>query len=277
MANLRVVYDNIVTRLSTISASTSAGSLLPSNLLRESKAEVWRSIGTTASLTLTWPTDEIVGMVALPFCNLTGDAQMRVRAYTDIDDTVAAYDSGYVFACPGVSFGDLDWGLQPFGVNAYSYGGAKYGTVWFEPLSCAKIVIEIVDPSNPSGYIEAARLVVGPYWSPTYNADYGVQVSAVDNSRNERNDAGDLKTDRGTISKTLGFDLSGMPNVDRTNLWYIIVGSGKHTPVFVCIFPESDDDAGEQIYQIFGKLSRQSSLTHQFADRHSTQIEIEEV
>jgi hypothetical protein len=277
MANLRVVYDNVVNRVQSLNASTSAGTLFPINLLTQTKAEVWRSTSTTASLTATWATDEIIGVVALPFCNFTADAQMRVRCYTNIDDTVASYDSGYVLACPGVSLGDLDWGLQPFGVNTYSYGGGKYGTVWFEPVSCRKVIIEMVDLSNTSGYVESARLVIGPYWSPEVNADYGVTVSANDNSRNERNDAGDLKTDRGTISKTLSFNLSGMPNIDRNHLWNIVIGVGKHTPLFVCILPESDDDEGEQIYQVFGKLSKQSAISYQFANRHSTQIEIEEV
>ena len=66
---MRIVADNAADR-STLIASSTAGLLAASNLLTDIKSEVWRSTGTSATLTMSWPVAELVGMVALPFCSL---------------------------------------------------------------------------------------------------------------------------------------------------------------------------------------------------------------
>jgi hypothetical protein len=277
VANLRVVYDNAAERLSSIVASSTAGSLGVNNLLTNTKAEVWRSTSTTASLTIEWATGELISVVALPFCSLSSAATMRVRGYTIKTDVVAALDTGIKMACPASQFGELDWGNLPLGVNSYAFGGAAYGVIWFPVGAYEKIVVDIADTLNPLGYIEVSKIVTGAYWSPVINTEYGVQVGVQDNSRHERSDAGDLRSDRGVMFKTLSFDLSLMPAGDRNIMWNIIRGKGMSRPVFVSITPEATDSMEEQIFQIYGKLSKQGAIKYQFMNQYSTTIEIEEV
>lgn len=276
MSNMRVVYDNAADR-ATITASTTAGGLVPSNLQTTPKSEVWRSTSPIATLTLTWPTQELISAICVPFSSLTSAATFRVRAYTYTTDTEPVLDTGVQMACAGNTFDEVGWGSTPLGVNGYAYGSSSYGTIWFEVGAYQKIVLDIDDNSNPLGYVEAGRIVAGTHWSPVINVEYGVQATVVDTSKQERSDAGDLRTDRGTQHKVVSFDLSLMPSVDRNSLWNILRGSGSHTPVFMSLTPSSDDSIEEQIFQVYGKISRQAAIKYQFANQFSTSLEIEEV
>jgi hypothetical protein len=275
--NLRVVYNNAADR-ATLTASSTAGTCVVTNLQSDFKSEVWRSNTTTETVTMTWAVGEIIGMVALAFCSLSSAATFRIKAYNLSTDSTPAYDATKL-CCPASMFDAFYWGTEPLGVNAYSYGGATYAVAWIPPNAYQKIELVITD-SNPLGYIEASRLVCGTYWSPTYTAEMGAAVGVVDNSKQERTDAGDLRTDRGTVHKTLNFDLNFLTQQDRNSLYNIIVGNGLFRPLYVSLLPEEtsdQDQIGEQVFQIYGKMSRQGSIKYQFVNQFSTQLELEEL
>jgi hypothetical protein len=181
------------------------------------------------------------------------------------------------FAAPASDFDAFGWGTEPLGVNAYAYGGGAYGVMWVTPGTYQKVIIDITDTSNPLGYVEASRLVVGGYWSPTYTAEAGASVTVQDNSKHERTDAGDLRTDRGTIHKVINFDLNFLTTADRNSLWSVLRNNGMHTPVYVSLIPESDDEIGEQIYQVYGKISKNGSIKYALLNQSTSQLEIEEM
>ena len=279
MSNMRIVYDNAADR-ATLAASTTAGSLAVSALLNDIKSDVWRATTTTAQITMTWAMAELVGVIALPFCNLSSAATLRIRCYTLAADAAPILDTGIKPAAIGPLFDVWDWGYDPLGVNAYNYGagyGARaYATSWFTPGHYAKIVVDIDDSSNAAGYIEASRIVSGYYWEAARNPEHGLDVSVGDTSRHERSDAGDLITDRGSIYKTMSLNLAVMPNADRDKVWRIMRG-GMSKPLFLCLVPEATDPMEEQIFQIYGKLSKQSSMKYAFIKQYATQLEIEEI
>lgn len=275
MANLRIVYNNNVDR-ATLTATTGVGTLVASNLLTDIKSEVWRTASTTAQITLTWAKPEMSGVVALPFSSLSKTSTMRVKGYTNASDTVEVFDTGVVLACP-VGVGTWNWGTTPLGVNSYAYSGSAYAVAWFEQTFVEKLVIDIVDTDNALGYIEAARIVSGAYWSPLLNADYGVQLTMADMSKHERSDAGDLRTDRGAMYKKISLDLTLMPADDRNVIWNMSRINGMSKPIFFSLSPESADSVEEQTYQVYGKLSQQSSIRYQFANQFNTSIELEEI
>lgn len=276
MANLRVVYNNAADR-ATITASTTAGTLVAANLQTDYKSEVWRSTALAATLTFTFPTAELVGMVALCFATLTSAATFRVRAYANAGDAVPAYDGPVTQCCPGVDFSNFQWGGVPLGANAYSYGGGAYGVVWFPVGNYAKLTVDIVD-SNTLNYIEASRAVCGTYWSPTYNAEVGATINIHDNSKQERTDAGDLRVDRGTVSKSLSFDLNFLTQADRNQLYNILRGNGLFKSAFISLLPQDATDViGEQVFQVYGKLTKQGSIKYQLMTMFASQIEIEEI
>lgn len=277
-ALLRIVYDNAADR-ATVSASASASAALgPANLQNNRKSKVWRSTTTSATLTATWTSGEIAGVVALPFSNLTQTATIRVRGYTNIADAVPVIDTGVVLAANYAPFGMFDWGANPLGVNSYSYSSSIYGVVWFEETIVRKLVIDLVDVDNDAGYIECGRLVTGWYWSPSHNPEYGLGLTYLDSTKHERTDAGGLRTERGTRAKKLSFDLKNLSPTDRSQFWTMLTKNGMATPMFISVHPdESEDPTLEQAYQLFGSLSQSSRVTHQSYAAYATQVEIEEI
>ena len=275
MPNLRVGYDNAADR-GTLAASSTAGALAAANLRTQMKAQVWRATGTSATLTLTWALPENIACVVLPFCNLTSTATMRVRGYTLAADIDPAFDTGARPACPYAPLGPFGWGTQPPGCNAFAFGGGTYAVAWFGSAAVERLVIDIADPDNATGYVEASRLVAGPYWSPQKNVDWSPKLTVEDSTTNTRNDAGDLITDRGTTYRTLAVSLSWLPPADRDQFMSILRGSGFAQPVFVSLFPESDDPMQEQLYQIWGKLSDLGALVHNYVANYTGTITIQE-
>lgn len=275
MSNLRIVYNNVSDRSSVVASST-AGTLVASNVLTDRKSDTWRSVGTSATLTFTYATAEFVGCVITPFCNLTSGATIRVRTYTETSDPTPIEDSGVVAACASTPLGLWEWGNVPLGVNAYSYGGANYGRVWFNTQPVKKVVVDIVDTSNTSGYIELSRVVMGGYFSPENDAELDASTEVIETSKSERNDATDLITDLGGKSKKISFNLSHMTPSDRNSVTNILKGNGVSRPIFLSLYPNSTDPSEEQLYQIWGKLSQQSSVTMAYWNAYSTTITIEE-
>ncbi len=275
--NMRVVHDNATDRIATLVASTTAGSLPASNLLTDIKTDVWRSTAQTASLTATWSASELIGCIALPFCNLTSTATIRVRLYTETTDPSPVLDTGVVLACAYAPFGLWEWGTVPLGVNAYSYGGAAYATAWFEVTSAKKVVIDLADTDNENDYVEAGRLVAGTYWSPTTNFEFGASSLPMDSSQHFRSDAGNLKTDVGTKANKVTVSLDKLSPTDRAMFWRIMRGNGLSRPIFISLYPESDDPSLEQEHQVYGKLSNMSAIAVTQLNVYSAPCEIEEL
>ena len=272
---LRVVYNNAANR-GTVTASSTAGTLVVANLLTDSKADTWRATGTSATITTIYTTSELVSMVALPFCNLTSSATFRVKCYTNSGDVSPVLDTGVVLAAAPTPLGMWDWGNIPMGVNSYSYGGASYGVIWFATQSVKKVELIIADSTNPSGYIEASRLVMGAYWSPENDAELSPQWIPVEDSTHERSDSGDLRTDIGTLNKKLQITLPVMTAADRNTMMNILRGNGMSRPIYLSLFPQDSDSSNEQAFQVYGKLAQQTGVTLSNWNLYNTTIEIEE-
>lgn len=296
--NLRIIYQNLVdVSTSTLTASSEASaSTLATNMKKDSKSVIWRSrtFSTNtvkANFILTF-TNNIVGGVVLPFCNFSPTATIRVRGWTNSapthsgtaeNPTITAtgtlvFDTGTIDACPYQQLGLWDWGAIPFGVNSYAYGGGTYARDWVtEQLSCTSISVEVVD-TNTSRYLEASRMIVGPYWSPIYNTSFGLSTSMKDMSSHERSESGDLITDRGIRYNTMNFDLKWLTPSDRLEFTRIVRGNGLPKPLLISLFPDNIEDwEKEQSHQIYGKLSELSDVQHPMFGIYSAQINIEEI
>ena len=271
MANLRILSSNATDRALTLVASTTAGALVASNMQTDLKSQVWRSTTTSATITLTWTNSETIGVVAIPYCSFTSTATIRVRGYAVAGSGTTNVDTGTITASPLSTNANL-------GVNSYAYGGGASCYVYFTPTSVKQITIDIVDTSNALGYVEIGRLVMGNYYELAINAEYTtVSSSLTESTVVERSDAGDLRTDRGTMYKTLTFQLPWMQSADRDAIWKILRANGMYTPMYVSVVPGSTDGLDEQIYSIYGKLNKNSAMTYQFMNQHATTIVVEEI
>jgi len=273
MPNLRIVSDNAIARAASLVASTTAGGLVAANLASDKKSSVHRAAGTSVSYTLTWAAAEPIGAVALPFCNLSPTATMRVRAYA-ANGTTVLYDSGAVLACPAPAL-RLRGFTPAQAASAYAYGGGACARRWFAQVNAFKLVIDIVDTGNLQGYIEAACLVVGAYWSPQYNAS-AASVSVLDRTELSRSAGGDQLADPGTISRKVPVDLRKMSGGDRARFLSLVRNSRAY-PVLLSVFPDDADLELERDFTVYGRRTKDSDIAYQYAGVYSTTLEIEEI
>lgn len=277
MNRLRIVHDNAADRCSSLVASSTAGSAVVANLLTDRKGEPHRATGTSVTYTLTWTVGELIGLVCLAFANFTSTTTMRVRAYTLAADALPAHDSGAVLACAYTPLTLWSWGTVPLGVNAFSYGGAAYGRVYIPIDSYEKIVVDVVDVDQPSGHVEASRLIAGAWWAPERNPAWGASVGVDDTTVNTRSQSGDLRSDIGTISRFIPLSLEWVVPADRNKLWNILRGSARSGPIFLSVYPEDDDPEKEQMHEVWGKLKSALTISNPMYGVFSAPLEVEEI
>lgn len=423
MSNLRIVSDNAIDRAVLTASSSASASMSTSNLKSDRKSAVWRSaLGTTAWLAATWSSLEPISAVALPFCNLSPTATMRVRttneasttnklsssndftqavwtktsatvsgAVTGPDGLLSAYtltasaaggtiqqsvavsagnnvssifvrrrsgtgavsirnaantawtaigvgagwtrfanDGGvtgttaYLYiqlATSGdsvdIAYGQIEVGsvatsyypgTRPLGyidgwqsytydsgavqcapepavtlrgwtaaqsASAYAFGGGSFARVWIPQTSAYGLRIDIVDNSNVQGYIEAARWVVGPYWSATYNPS-AVSFGIVDTTDIKRTDGGDQVTDAGTVYRTLSISLSMMAQADRAP-FIALVRNSRVYPMLVSVFPEQADIGLERDTALYGRRTKNTDISIQYAYAYTSSVELESI
>jgi len=185
------------------------------------------------------------------------------------------YDSGWVLACPAPAV-ELEGFTAAQAASAYAYGGGAYARQWLpQQLDAAGLAVDIADPDNLQGYIEAACMVAGPVWSPRYNAS-GTSVSVIDRTEVSRSAAGDQLADPGTLSRKVPVDLRAMPEEDRARFLDLVRNSRAH-PILMSVFPEHPDLALERDFMVYGRRTKDSDIAYQFAGAYSTTLEIEEI
>lgn len=305
--NLRIIYQNIAD-VATLSASSVAGAGTPvSNLTKDTKSLVYRSsasgttsigvniVATFTSMILGGPSSGI-GII-LPFTNLTDQATIRVRGFTGTAPTPGTgtaptattagtlqFDSGTVLAAPYQNLGINNWDSDDYYIvtsaSTIFRDRKVYGRVWVPlvtPVTCTSLLIEITDV-NINQFVEISRLVIGKYWSPKYNTNYGLSAGIKDTSTSSRSEAGDLMSSIGPKYGTLSFDLKWLTASDRANLNKIVRLVGTQKPLFVSLFPDNSSDwEKEQMYQIYGKLADTSIIDHSIFEMYGSQLELEEI
>lgn len=297
--NLKIVYQNVL-ELATLTASSSQGVLVASNLQKEQRSYVWRSVNAGSSSvrvnlrlasipTLAAGVDTIVGT----FTNLTENATITILGYTSVPTLGGTADSPTI---DGTTTGTPVWSspvtlCRPYSSNksnlnyttlSTSYGLSK-DTVRIYlteavPTSITCIIIQINDTGNTDQSIEMSHLIVGTSWTPVYNTGYGISLQVNDLSTNSRAESGDLFTKYGATFNSLKFDLTWLTDNDRRIMEKICKNVGIRKPIFISLFPNNTlDYEKERSYQIYGKLKNLNAITHPTLNFYSSSVEIEEL
>lgn len=280
--NTRLLFNNALARATSLTATSAAAGLPVSRLLTSKKGEVWRSTGTSATLDVVLPASELIGAVALPFCNMTTSGTIRVRVATSLANMNAGtylYDSGIAWAVPAAPEAPVGWGSTVLGANSFAYGGASCARHWMTAkVSGACVRIDLADAGNPAGFIEAGFLVLGDYWEMASNPDAGASVGLGDSDEQYRNGANDLVTEVGTAWRTLSLKLSGLTSSERAKLWSILCSNRRAVPVFISIYPDlSGDSKLEVAHQMLAKLTNTSPVSAIAFTRYGASLEFAEV
>lgn len=272
MANIQILYDDVSKNTSSISASSTSGTLIALNMLNEYKGQVHRSSSTSVTYTLIWNSPVKISCIALPATNLTTTSTIKVTNYSSSTGGSPITNTGFKLAAPGLNLSNNTWSTAR-DVNSFFYGGAAKTFVIFAPVTIQRCVIELVDTSNPAGYIDCARVVCGEYWQPTYNVQKGINLSVEDTSDINRADSGDVMTDIGVLYDQINFDFSILPESDRTTLVKLMRRVGNNKNIFISVLPEDVSNTAEQDFMIYGKKTG-SSVSYEVYGFYNSSMQI---
>lgn len=128
-----------------------------------------------------------------------------------------------------------------------------------------------------SGPVKLSRIMMGQYWSPKYNANYGISIGYTDMTSVERLQGGDQYAVIGPRHKTLRFDLQYVDQADKDYLLDLAKLVGRSKPIFISVFPEDTDKTKEQMYSVIGRLVTPPNISHTMYSMYATSLEIEEL
>ena len=235
--NLRILLNNAVTQV---------GGSSTANSLNDYKSQY--DTGTSFTITTTSLTGTIAVIAMLT--ETTGSITMTVTGQTDVTESTTSSFTG----------------------QTAGYGGGKY-IVKYYTLGSATTSFTVTFSSS----VKVSRFIIGNYWSPKYNTNYGVQVGYDDATSFERLQSGDLYATLAPRNKTLQFDLQYMDESDKFYLFDIVKSVGKTKPIFVSVFPEDSDQQKEQMYSIYGRLTTPPNISYVMYSMYSSSLQLEEV
>ena len=256
MANLRVIPANLADN-AAVSASTVAGTYVAANMQNGTRSARWRSTGTSATITIAFAADVSIDSVALMGGNLSTSATWQVKLLNAAAATL--FDSTAVNAAPA------GW----LSSQSILWLPTIYSTV-------RSITIAIVDTSNPSGYIEAARVVAGLKWSASSNMTYGAQLSIAPADIQGRAEDGTLRGEKRAVSRELSFGYDALTEADRTSLMTYAATLGQFQDFLISGYPGDSSATKEMQHMMMAKFSGNVSTTVAYFSTHSAQVKVVE-
>lgn len=247
MANVRFISPNSAD-VATLTVSPAAVSTLPvTNLQDQTRSKIWRSTS-TADQTISGEFATATTVMAFVFYrhNLTNLATIRFQLYAGAAGTgTLLYDS------TAVAIG--------------TFLAERFYVAWFVGGAARSFKVIIHDPTNPDGYVQATRLVVGSYFEPVINMSRGLQLSWPEASKQQRTDGGTLRTDGFEPNRRWVIKLELLTEEERTTLLQIARDVGLRQDFFVSCFP-TVGGATERDYAGLVKFTQIPVLTYMTAD-----------
>ena len=240
MPNLRIVSSNDADA-ATLSSGDFIASLPVGNLQIEGRARVARTLNVTGDKVINgdWPTARIVSCSLLYRNNFTSAATMRVQVWDGAGQAGnLVYDSGVISALDAIGWGEFGWGMVPWGATVFYDWPEAFSVHWFsQVVSGRSFRITVNDSANPAGYLQIKRLLIGAYFEPSVNVDYGMQLTWVDTSVQTRTQGKSINTDKRAQFRALSGNLGGLSVGERAAFFDMTRKVGLSSELFVSVFP----------------------------------------
>lgn len=248
----------------TITSSDFAASLPVTNLQVEGRGKVARTSNATGTKTVNGnlAAASTVSCAVLYRHNLRYNGTWRLQLYSAANQTTQVYDST--------------------ATNAYSSGlfdgwDAAFSVMYFTPVSSVlSFRVELADGSHPSGYLEAKRLLLGAYFEPGVNVEYGLRAWWDEDSLQRRTLGGSIRTDARTTFRRMAGALPRLTDAERITFADGVRYAGRRREVFISAFPGAGGEK-ERDHAMLAKFSRAPDMTHSEYSSQRSAFEAEEV
>jgi len=261
--NLRMIIKNEIDASSIAVVPAAVATLPVTNLQDPTRARVWRSPNATDQvLTGDFSAATHCSGLALLRHNLTSAAQWKLELFDGAGQTgTTVYNSGLIAALDAKSLGELDWGVEPLGASVFTGWALAFSNLWFDTAAALSWRLTISDNTNPDGYIEASRLFMGRYLSPSTNMSYGVDVRWDEDTKQESTDGGTLRSDASDPYRLLTFSLNWINEIDRPAFMEAMRKTGRRKDFFISCYPMQGGQL-ERDYAMAAKITRMPNMPH---------------
>lgn len=245
--NLRVVPINVAKTATLTTSNSLLTGFSVYNIVDNNKGKVFRHLNNYSNILMSWVNNQAISCIAMPFSNLTGNATVRIKLYSDSAATIEVFDSGIIV-------------FRDRALYVSKYTNIKSISIYVEDLSLT--------------YIDISAIVCGSDWSPKYNTDFGITVSSVTTDVQNRTHAGNILTDIGSTNKLMNIPLNWMTETDK-QIFFKLLRANDY--MFISVFPNDKSFNKRTLYQIYGKATSLSSISYNTYGMYSSSISIEEL
>lgn len=282
MGNMIISSVNLVDTASTITADDEVATLPVGNLQDRQLVKVFRNTQTTAQLDVDFGQVHIVNFVALIKHNLSQTATVRWRFSNVSNFATTVYDSGTVDAWPVVEeFGTLPWGIFSWGGYLNPTVAANYTISTFDVLAdviqARYLRVDISDPDNADGYIQAGRLISGPAYRPSTNMANGVEFEFVDESRVTKSRGGQTFIDEVERFRRIRFELINLPEAEIFQNVFNRIDRLRGAANDILVIPQPEDPTTWITQNIYGRLTRTDPIINSQLEYYGRFFEVEEM
>lgn len=227
-----------------------------------------------------------IGLVSLIGTNLSSTAKWRLLFSRDNVNWFSDTDDMQVW--PIVEeFGTLPWGIFHWGGTiATEVEGNLYPiNVFYLPeqtLLARYVRVYLIDPNNPTidddgiGWLQVARLYVGPTWEPSVNALYPFALGTMDPSRVSYSRGGVTYIDELPRRRVLRFRFSALPEDEIMGQVLDSIDRAKGIVGDLIVIPNPANPLHMHQQAIYGRVAAMSDNVMTFFDQFDREFVVEE-
>ncbi|GEM_PF-3089111 len=193
-------------------------------------------------------TQQSILAVAIPRHNLTLNATLTVKLYTDaaltqlVAQATAAVATTYAWGA--LPYGSSSWFDGKITAEAARFSPQPAYVIFDTPQIARYVLVQINDTANPANFIELNRLVICPGYQPTLNIVYGTQFGVTDPSVLTRTLGGKRCIDPRPKYRTIVASIDYLPqNEAFANIFDMMLRLGISQQCFVSAMPADSVNA----------------------------------
>jgi hypothetical protein len=137
--------------------------------------------------------------------------------------------------------------------------------------------IDISDPDNTDGYLQAGRLIAGPAYKPSINYANGVQFEFVDESRITKSRGGQTFVDEVERFRRIRFELINLPENEMFQNVFNAIDRLRGVAQDILVIPQPDEPTTWITQNIYGRIAQTQPITNSALTYYGRMIEVEEL
>ena len=220
-------------------------------------------------------------LIALSRNNFSIDALYRIRLYADAAMTEQTYDSGVLRVFDVLYTEESEtWDSGNFfdlTLSVEEREGLRASLIHLLPELYTERAfrIEVFDPDNTTGYLQAGRLFVGAGWQPVYNMSYGASIGFEERSLHDEAPGGTEFHDEREDPRIVRIAFPRTTEDEAMGSGYELIRKQSTTKdVFFVWNP--DDRLNLQRRSFLARLRALNPIEHDFFNNNTLQFELKE-